>query len=55
MIDTMYKLDNRWEPTVQRKSVLWGELNGKENQKNVDICIWIAGSLCCPVEANTTL
>ena len=32
-----------------------GDLNGKEIQKRVDICIYITDSLCCTVETNTTL
>ena len=28
---------------------------GKESKKRVDPCIWIADSLCCTAEANTTL
>ena len=32
-----------------------GDLNGKEVQKGEDICIYVADSLCCTVEANTTL
>ena len=31
------------------------DLNGKEIQKRGDICIYIADSLCCTAESNTTL
>ena len=40
-----------WEMGI----VLCGNLNGKEIQKRVDICIRIADSLCCTVKTNTTL
>ena len=36
-------------------TVLCGDLNGNEIQKRGDMCIHIAGSLCCTVEINTTL
>ena len=36
-------------------SILCGDLNGKEIQKRVDICIRIANSLHCSAEANITL
>ena len=32
-----------------------GDLNGKEVQKEGDICICVADSLCCAVKTNTTL
>ena len=32
-----------------------GNLNGREVQKGGDICMCMADSLCCAVEANTTL
>ena len=32
-----------------------GSLNGREVQKGGDICMCMADSLCCAVEANTTL
>ena len=32
-----------------------GNLNGKEVQKGGDICICMADSFCCTVEANTIL
>ena len=35
--------------------MLCGDLNGKEVQKGVDICICMADSFCCTVESNTTL
>ena len=35
--------------------MLCGDLNGKEIQKRGAICVHIADSLCCTVEANTTL
>ena len=56
--DTMYKIDDRWEPTVQLEepySVLCGDLTGKEIQKRGDICICIADSLFCTIETNTIL
>ena len=34
-------------------SVLCGDQNGKEIQKRGVVCICIADSLCCTVEANT--
>ena len=36
-------------------SVLCGDLNEKEIQKGGDICIYIADSLHCTAETNTTL
>ena len=36
-------------------SVLCSDLNGKEIQKGVNICICIAESLCYTVEANRVL
>ena len=33
--------------------MLCGDLNGKENQKIGDICIFITDSLCCAAETNT--
>ena len=32
-----------------------GNLNGREVQKGEDICMCMANSFCCAVEANTTL
>ena len=43
-LDTMYKIDNKWENTVYSRevhSVLYGELNGKEIQKREEIYIYI--------------
>ena len=36
-------------------SMFCGDLNEKEIQTRGDTCIHIADSLCCTVEANTTL
>ena len=55
-IDTMYKLDNQWEPTAQHGEsylMLHSDLKGKENQKGGDMCIHINDSLCWTAEANT--
>ena len=32
-----------------------GDLDGKEAQKGVDVCICVADSFCCIAESNTTL
>ena len=36
-------------------SMLCGDLNGKEIQKRVDMCIRIADSLCCTAEIDIIL
>ena len=36
-------------------SILCADLNGKEIQGRVDLCIRVADSLCCTTETNTTL
>ena len=57
-IGKFIKLDNLWEPTVYQRelrSVLCGDLNGKEIQKRGDLCMHKADSLFCIVEINTTL
>ena len=57
-IDTVYKRDNEWAPTLEPRelySVLHGDLNGKEIQNRADICICMADSFCCTAETNTTL
>ena len=46
-IDDMYKIHNQRETAVQHRElqlVLCGDLNGKEIQKRVNICIHIANS-----------
>ena len=58
-IDTMYKMDSWWEHAVEHRElthlVLCDDLNGREVQKGGDICMCMADSFCCAVEANTTL
>ena len=57
-IDTVYKIDNSWEPTVEHRelySMLHGDPSEKEIQKRGEICICIADSFCCTVETNTIL
>ena len=52
-IDTMYKIDNSWEPIIQPRepySVLWSDLNEKEIQKKGDMWIHRADWLCYTVE-----
>ena len=41
----------RWNSTEMH----CGNLNGREAQKRADICMCVADSFCCAVEANTTL
>ena len=38
-----------------RNSVLCGDVNGKKNSQNEDICTRIADSFCCTGKTNTTL
>ena len=55
-IDTRYKIDNYWEPTIQHKEPypMLCEINGKEVEKRRDMCIYVTDSLCCAAETNTT-
>ena len=56
-IDSMYKIDNWWEHSVQHRELYLmhcGDLNGREIQKGGVICIHMADSFRCAVEANTS-
>ena len=58
IIDTTYKIDNRWEHTVEHRElylIRCGNLNGREVQKGGNICMCMADSFCCAVQANATL
>ena len=57
-IDTMYKIDNWWQPAVQLRepySVFCADVNGKEIQEERDKYVHKADSHCYTVETNPTL
>ena len=52
-IDTLYKVDDQWEPPVEHRepySELPGDLNGKEIQKRGDICTHATNSFFLKVK-----
>ena len=59
----MCKIDSQWEAAIWRRELSSGLCDdlegwhgrGKEAQEGGDICIYIAESLYCIAEANTTL
>ena len=60
----MCKIDSWWEPAIKHRNLglmLWDDLegwmgvDGWEVQETRDICMYIADSLCCTAETNTTL
>ena len=57
-IDTMYKIGNYWEHTVQYRELYLmhcGDLNGREVQKEGAIWVSMTDLFCYTVETNITL
>ena len=58
-IDTRYKIDNYWEPTIQHKEpypMLCGDLHRKEIQGKGGIyMLCMVDSLCYMADSNTAL
>ena len=57
MILCIYKQITNENPlhSARNNTMLCVDLNGKEIQESVDMCVWIADSLHCTAETNTTL
>ena len=54
----IFKMDNQQEPMVQHRelySILHGSLDGKGVWGEMNTCMCMAESLCCPPETITTL
>ena len=55
------KAEDRVQPGSNKQGcsplcgVYFCDLNGKEVQKGGDMCVCVADSFCCAVQANTTL